>query len=118
MKKENNNKQQFGDIIYNHDLKKHTIMVAGFPAMITSYVAGGKTLFKGFLPGFEFAQVEGIEDEAECVEYLQDMLDDEVEELVVFGKSLDEGFLEVENNKTGEKQQVKLDDFVNFCKNI
>lgn len=38
--------------------------------------------------------------------------------LVVFGKSLDEGFLEVENNKTGEKQQVKLDDFVNFCKNI
>ena len=86
--KEEKKEEQYGDIIYNHDLKKHTIMVAGFPAMITSYVAGGKTLYKGFLPGFEFAQVEEMEDEETCVEFLQDMLDDEVEELVVFGKSL------------------------------
>ncbi len=86
--KEEKKEEQYGDIIYNHDLKKHTIMVAGFPAMITSYVAGGKTLYKGFLPGFEFAQVEEMEDEETCVEFLQDMLDDEVEELVVFEKSL------------------------------
>lgn len=86
--KEEKKEEQYGDIVYNHDLKKHTIMVAGFPALVTSYVAGGQTLYKGFLPGFEFAQVEGIEDEETCVDYLQDMLDDEVEELVVFGKSL------------------------------
>ncbi len=86
--KEEKKEEKYGDIIYNHDLKKHTIMVAGFPAMITNYVAGGETLYKGFLPGFEFAQVEGMEDEETCVDFLQDMLDDEVEELVVFGKSL------------------------------
>lgn len=86
MKKEK--EEQYGDIVCNHDLKKHTIMVAGFPGMIKEYSAGGKKLFMGFLPGFEFAQIDGIEDEETCVEYLQDMLDDEVEELVVFGKQL------------------------------
>ncbi|HAJ77494.1 MAG TPA: hypothetical protein DCO89_00295, partial [Clostridiales bacterium] len=34
---------------------------------------------------------------------------------VVFGRSLDEGCLEIENNKTGEKQTVKLEDFEKFC---
>lgn len=34
---------------------------------------------------------------------------------VVFGRSLDEGNLEVENNKTCEKQIVKLKDFEKFC---
>ena len=37
---------------------------------------------------------------------------------VVFGKSLDGGNLEVEDNKTGEKQTVKLENFVEFCKNL
>ena len=37
---------------------------------------------------------------------------------VVFGRSLDEGNLEIENNKTGEKQIVKLEDFEKFCKEI
>ena len=34
---------------------------------------------------------------------------------VVFGRSLDDGYLEVENNKTGEKQTVKLEEFEKFC---
>lgn len=38
--------------------------------------------------------------------------------MVVFGKSLDENYLEIENNKTGEKQKVMIDDFVQYCKNI
>ena len=37
---------------------------------------------------------------------------------VVFGRSLEENCLEVENNKTGEKQSVKLEEFENFCKEI
>ena len=37
---------------------------------------------------------------------------------VVFGRSLDEGNLEIENNKTGEKQIVNLEDFEKFCKEI
>lgn len=37
---------------------------------------------------------------------------------VVFGNSLNEGKLEIENNKTGEKQLIDVDQFVNFVKNI
>lgn len=37
---------------------------------------------------------------------------------VVFGNSLNEGKLEIENNKTGEKQLVEVDKFVDFVKNI
>jgi len=37
---------------------------------------------------------------------------------VVFGRSLDENCLEVEDNKTGEKQSVKLEDFEKFCLEI
>lgn len=81
-------KQKFGDIIENHDLIKRTLMVAAFPALIKGVTKDGEESFEGFLPGFEFAQIAEIATEEELVETLQDMLDDEVEELVVFGKSL------------------------------
>lgn len=38
--------------------------------------------------------------------------------LVIFGKSLDEGFVEIESTKTGEKQKVELSVFVEYCKDI
>lgn len=81
-------KEKFGDIIENHELVKRTLMVAAYPALIREVEKEGQKCFEGFLPGFEFAQVSDIFDEDEIVEVLQDMLDDEVEELVVFGKSL------------------------------
>ena len=81
-------KEKFGDIIENHELIKRTLMVAAYPALIKQVEKDGEKSFEGFLPGFEFAQVSDIFDEDEIVEVLQDMLDDEVEELVVFGKSL------------------------------
>ena len=81
-------KEKFGDIIENHELVKRTLMVAAYPALIKEVEKEGQKCFEGFLPGFEFAQVSDIYDEDEVVEVLQDMLDDEVEELVVFGKSL------------------------------
>lgn len=37
---------------------------------------------------------------------------------VVFGNSLNEGKLEVENNKTGEKQLIEISEFVSFVKNL
>lgn len=37
---------------------------------------------------------------------------------VVAGRSLEHGVLEIENNKTGEKKEVKLDEFVNYVLNI
>ena len=83
-----NKKQNFGDIIENHDLVKRTLMVSAFPALVKEVEKEGEKFFSGFLPGFEFAEVDDIETEDELVETLQDMLDDEVEELVVFGKSL------------------------------
>ena len=86
MSKKNDDKQKFGDIIENHDLIKRTLMVAAYPALIKSVKKDEDDLFEGFLPGFEFAKIEDIVSEDECVETLQDMLDDEVEELVVFGK--------------------------------
>lgn len=81
-------KQKFGDIIENHNLIKRTLMVAAFPALIKQTQKDGEDSFEGFLPGFEFAQISDIATEDEIVDVLQDMLDDEVEELVVFGKSL------------------------------
>ena len=81
-------KQKFGDIVENHDLIKRTLMVAAFPALIKGVTKEGEQSFEGFLPGFEFAEVTDVDTEEELVEMLQDMLDDEVEELVVFGKSL------------------------------
>lgn len=88
MAKKKEEKQEFGDIIQNTELVKRTLMVAAFPGLIKKESKEGKTVFSGFLPGFEFAEIEDIADENEIVETLQDMLDDEVEELVVFGKSL------------------------------
>lgn len=81
-------KENFGDIIENHDLVKRTLMVSAFPALVKEVKKGDGIFYKGFLPGFEFAEVDDIESEDELVETLQDMLDDEVEELIVFGKSL------------------------------
>ena len=37
---------------------------------------------------------------------------------VVFGRSLDEGKLEIENNKTGEKETVALEDFISYCQQL
>lgn len=80
--------ERFGDIVKDDTLEKRTIMVSAFPALIRAVEKDGDTLYEGFLPGFEFAEIKDVEDENECVEYLQDMLDDEVEELVVFEKPL------------------------------
>lgn len=38
--------------------------------------------------------------------------------LVVLGKSLDAGYVEIEDNKTGEKKEVPLEQFVAFCLDI
>lgn len=38
--------------------------------------------------------------------------------LAVLGNSLNNGFIEIENNKTGEKVIVEVEQFVNFCKNL
>ena len=35
--------------------------------------------------------------------------------VVVCGKSIDNGILELENNKTGEKTEIKIDEFVSYC---
>jgi len=94
-------KEKFGDIIENHDLIKRTLMVAAFPALIKSHMKDDEEVFQGFLPGFDFATIDDVESEEEIVETLQDMLDDEVEELVVFGKSLpnvDEDDVLMKNN--------------------
>ena len=86
--KKQDEKPTFGDIIYNDNLVKRTLMASAYPAMIKRVEKDGETSFEGFLPGFEFAEIKDMKDEYECVDYLQDMLDDEVEELVVFGKTL------------------------------
>ena len=109
-KKKDAQHEEFGDIVQNHELVKRTLMVAAFPGLIKQTEKNGKKVFEGFLPGFEFAEVEDIAEENEIVEMLQDMLDDEVEELVVFGKSLpyvDED--EVLNEKYPEHKIVYLD---------
>ena len=84
----NTKEQKYGDVVHNHDLVKRTLMVAGFPAMVREYIKNGTVCYAGFLPGFEFCEVEDIEDFGELIETLQDMLDDEVEELVVFEEQL------------------------------
>ncbi len=70
------------------ELIKRTLMVAAYPALIKTVEKDGDSFYEGFLPGFNDAKVEDLESEDECVEYLQDILDDEVEELVCMGKSL------------------------------
>ena len=91
MAKENDKKikeQEFGDVVKNHKLIKRTLMVAGFPAMVKEYIKDGNICYAGFLPGFEFCDIDDIDDFGELIERLQDMLDDEVEELVVFEQQL------------------------------
>ena len=36
----------------------------------------------------------------------------------VFGRTLEENKIEIENNKTGEKIAISLENFVEYCKNI
>lgn len=70
-------------------LVKQTLMACAFPALVSKYNGeDGEEFYKGFLPGFEDANVSDLTDENECVEYLQDLLDDKVEELIVEGKML------------------------------
>ncbi len=80
--------QKFGDVIENHELVKRTLMVAAYPAMVKETVKDGKKVYSGFLPGFDFCEVDDIYEIGECMQQLQDMLDDEVESLIVFGKQL------------------------------
>lgn len=87
-KQKKTKKQKYGDVIEDHKLIKRTLMVAGFPAMVSEYLKDGHICYSGFLPGFEFTEVQDIDDFGELMDRLQDTLDDEVEELVVFGKSL------------------------------
>lgn len=86
--KQQEQKQVFGDVVENHELVKRTLMVAAYPAMVKQEEKDGKAVFSGFLPGFEFCEVEDIYEIGECMQQLQDLLDDEVEELIVFEKQL------------------------------
>ena len=81
-------KTEFGDVVKNTTLIKRTLMVSAFPALVKETEKDGKPYYEGFLPGFEFSEVEGSHDIGECMEQLQDLLDDNVEELVVFGQQL------------------------------
>lgn len=85
-KKGNDNNLE-NELINEEPLIKRTLMVAAYPALIKAEVKEDGTFYKGFLPGFT-TTVEDLENEDECVEYLQDILDDEVENLVCLGKSL------------------------------
>ncbi len=93
-KKDNENKDrhfektEFGDIVKDTSLIKRTLMVSAFPALVKESEENGKKIFSGYLPGFEFSEVEDAKDIGDCTQQLQDLLDDNVEELVVFGKQL------------------------------
>ena len=81
-------KTEYGDIVKDNTLIKRTLMVSAFPALVKEEIKDGKTVYSGFLPGFDFSEVEGVEELGRCTQQLQDLLDDNVEELVVFGKQL------------------------------
>lgn len=81
-------KTEFGDIVKNNTLIKRTLMVSAFPALVKETEKDGKPYYEGFLPGFEFSEVEGSHDIGECMYQLQELLDENVEELVVFGQQL------------------------------
>ena len=36
--------------------------------------------------------------------------------IAIVGNSVDKGFIELENIKTGEKNQIRIEEFVNVCK--
>ena len=90
MKKDDKKYQEHEDIGFvDEGLVKQTLMAAAFPTLICKYKGiEGETFYKGFLPGFKNAKISDMTDENECVEYLQDLLDDKVEELIVEGKIL------------------------------
>lgn len=71
------------------ELVKQTLMAAAFPALVTSYKSDdGETFYKGFLPNFKDADICDLASEDECIDYLQDLLDDKVEELIITEKEL------------------------------
>lgn len=81
-------KDKYFDIMFDNQLVKQTLMACAFPALIKQRYEDDFVCFEGFLPGFKDAVVNQVESEDECVEYLQDMLDDEVEQLIEDGKTL------------------------------
>ena len=87
----------YGDIVQG-ELVKRTLMVAAFPAMVKAETKDGKKSFLGFLPGFEFCSVDDAASIGECMQSLQDKLDDEIESLILRNEGLpplpdDEGLL-------------------------
>ncbi len=78
----------YEDYLFGDSLIKRTLMAAAFPALIRQVTKEDGVFYEGFLPGFPYSDVDDMEDENECVELLQDMLDDEIEKLVVDGKEL------------------------------
>ena len=72
----------FEDFGFGTGLEKRTLMAAAYPAIIRQTQKDGYTFYGGFLPGLQDSDVEDAESEDECVEILQDILDDKVEELV------------------------------------
>ena len=78
----------YDDDFVEEKLVKRTLMASAFPALVKSYIKDTDTLFEGFLPGFKDVRAVDFESEEDCVEYLQDLLDDEVENLVVTGHQL------------------------------
>ncbi|MDR0849886.1 MAG: hypothetical protein LBN07_00160 [Christensenellaceae bacterium] len=80
--------QDFGDIVRMPGLVKRTLMVAAYPAMVKNETKDGEVKFVGFLPGFEFCSVEDIASIGECMQLLQDKLDDEVESLILKNEGL------------------------------
>lgn len=78
----------YEDCLFGDSLVKRTLMAAAFPALIKQDTKEDGVFYEGFLPGFPYSDVDDMEDENECVELLQDMLDDEIEKLVVDGKEL------------------------------
>lgn len=75
-------KNDFNDMFFPDNLEKRTIMVSAFPALVKEVQKEDSTFYEGFLPGFEFNKIEDFEDEEDLIEYLQELLDDEVEKLV------------------------------------
>lgn len=72
----------FEDYGFGETLEKKTLMASAYPALIRGVEEDGQVLYEGFLPGLQDSDVEDTEDENECVELLQDILDDKVEELI------------------------------------
>lgn len=72
----------FEDYGFGESLEKRTLMASAYPALIRGVEKDGMVLYEGFLPGLQDTDVEDTESENECVELLQDILDDKVEELI------------------------------------